>query len=70
MLVSKSLIKLGNYKPSKHFCGNIYDPLGIAPTVMENHGCTAAILINAEHLTHSEKVFIVKLMVERRNGKE
>ena len=64
------LIKLGNYKPSGYFCGNVYDPIGIAPTVMDSHGCTTAILINAEMYTFDEKLRIVKLLVEIRNERK
>lgn len=30
--------KIGNIMPSNHNAGNVYDPEGISPTVMDNHG--------------------------------
>lgn len=37
-------IIVGNYKPSGHGCGKIHHGGGIASTVMENHGCSLAII--------------------------
>jgi DNA (cytosine-5)-methyltransferase 1 len=34
----------GNYSPSKHNASRIINPLGISPTVMENHGTVTAIV--------------------------
>ena len=38
------IIKIGNCVPSNHRAGNVYDPNGIAPTIMENHGYPAFII--------------------------
>ena len=35
---------IGNVMPSGHNVGNIYDPDGISPTIMLNHGYPALIL--------------------------
>jgi len=35
---------VGNYMPSGHNAGRIVDPLGLSPTVMENHGTVTAIV--------------------------
>ena len=37
---------LGNYMPSGHSAGNVYDPSGLAPTVMENHNTVSAVAID------------------------
>ena len=37
---------IGNYMPSGHSTGNVYDVTGIAPTVMETHGLASAIAID------------------------
>lgn len=38
------IVVLGNYTPSGHNSCNIYHPGGVAPTVMDNHGCVIAIM--------------------------
>lgn len=35
---------LGNVLQSQHRVGNVYDPNGISPTIMENHGKVALVL--------------------------
>lgn len=45
---------LGNYKPSGHCCGRIIDKCGIAPTVMENHGCVTVIVVDDDGLSEEE----------------
>ena len=42
------MITLGHYMPSGHEASRVFDPNGIVPTVKENHGTTAAILIDTE----------------------
>ena len=37
---------IGNYMPSGHNAGNVYDPQGITPTVMDNHGLASAVAID------------------------
>ena len=36
---------VGNLFPSNHNAGRIIDPIGNAPTVMENHGSVTAIVV-------------------------
>ena len=36
---------IGNYMPSGHNAGRVVDPLGLSPTVMENHGTVTAVAI-------------------------
>lgn len=42
---SDQMIKVGNWCPSGHSAGIIYDPKGIAPTTMDNHSTTTTILV-------------------------
>lgn len=37
---------VGNYMPSGHSAGNVYEPSGLAPTVMENHNTVSAVAID------------------------
>lgn len=46
---------IGNYMPSGHSAGNVYDVTGIAPTVMENHGLASAILIDKNGVRETEE---------------
>ena len=55
---------LGNYKPSKHSCGRIIDKNGIAPTVMDNHGCVNVITTDDEGLTNDEIIEQVNLFIK------
>lgn len=44
--VDSDIKLVGNYMPSGHSAGNVYDVNGIAPTVMDNHGLASAIAID------------------------
>ena len=44
--VESKIKVLGNYMPSGHNAGNIYDVNGIAPTVMDNYGIVSAVAID------------------------
>lgn len=46
---------IGNYMPSGHSAGNVYDVNGIAPTVMDNHGLASAVLIDKNGVRETEE---------------
>ena len=54
---------IGNYKPSGHACGNVYEIGGVSPTVMQNHGSVIAI---AEPICLNSKVNGKQPSVEHR----
>lgn len=45
LCVANKIKVVGNYMPSGHSAGNVYDPSGLAPTVMENHNTVSAVAI-------------------------
>ena len=48
------VIVRGNYMPSGHSVGNIYDTDGLAPTVMENHGTITAVIDTENYIYNKE----------------
>lgn len=43
-VIDKGVVVVGNYSPSGHNAARIVDSVGIAPTVMENHGTVTAVV--------------------------
>ena len=54
---------LGNYMPSGHSAGRIFDTDGIAPTVMENHGTVTAIVEKKSNQKEDVSDYSIQKMV-------
>lgn len=58
---------IGNVMPSGHNVGNIYDPDGISPTIMLNHGYPALILEEATDNDMNQLIQVAQIYDKEKN---
>lgn len=58
---------IGNVMPSGHNVGNIYDPDGISPTIMFNHGYPALILEEATDNDMNQLIQVAQIYDKEKN---
>lgn len=58
---------IGNVMPSGHNVGNIYDPDGISPTIMLNHGYLALILEEATDNDMNQLIQVAQIYDKEKN---
>ena len=55
LCVANKIKVVGNYMPSGHSAGNVYDPSGLAPTVMGNHNTVSAVLVDKNGVRETDE---------------
>lgn len=58
---------IGNVMPSGHNVGNIYDPDGISPTIMLNHGYPALILEETTDNDMNQLIQVAQIYDKEKN---